>query len=44
MIAFADRSMVPALKELWKLSFGDPEGYIDLFLNTASGIRNAWWM
>ena len=31
MIAFADRSMVPALKELWKLSFGDPEGYIDLF-------------
>ena len=26
MIAFADRSMVPALKELWKLSFGDPRG------------------
>ncbi len=32
MIAFADRSMVPALKELWKLSFGDPRGLHDLFL------------
>lgn len=33
MICFADRSMVPALKELWKLAFGDPDGYIDLFFD-----------
>lgn len=31
MIRYADRSMVPQLQELWKLCFGDPQGYIDLF-------------
>lgn len=29
--AFASDRMVPALKGLWKLCFGDPDGYIDLY-------------
>lgn len=31
MICYANKSMIPALKEIWKDCFHDPEEYIDLF-------------
>ncbi len=33
MIQFAEKSMVPALKEIWRRCFGDEEGYISLYFD-----------
>lgn len=34
-ICSADTSMIPALRELWKASFGDADEYLDVFFDTA---------
>lgn len=42
MYCFANQSMLPDLKAIWKESFGDEEAYIDFFFSNQMRAKHAF--